>query len=97
MDRESKEIVLALTKCISDYAIGQLVNVTSLAADSGITRVTAESGLSVLQASHLVFLVRPWFTNLNKRLIQGGLARQNREKATVLPWNDLSPLIGSIA
>ena len=50
--------------------IGQLLNVTSLAVDAGITRVTAESWLSVLQASHLVFLVRPWFTNLNKRLIK---------------------------
>ena len=50
--------------------IGQLVNITSLAADTGITRATAESWLSVLQASHLVFLVRPWFTNLNKRLIK---------------------------
>jgi predicted AAA+ superfamily ATPase len=50
--------------------IGQLLNITSLAADTGITRVTAESWLSVLQASHLVFLVRPWFTNLNKRLIK---------------------------
>ena len=50
--------------------IGQLLNITSLAADTGITRITAESWLSVLQASHLVFLVRPWFTNLNKRLIK---------------------------
>jgi predicted AAA+ superfamily ATPase len=50
--------------------IGQLLNITSLAADTGITRVTAESWLSVLQASHLVFLMRPWFTNLNKRLIK---------------------------
>jgi len=50
--------------------IGQLLNITSLAADTGITRVTAESWLSVLQASHLVFLVRPWFTNLNKRLVK---------------------------
>lgn len=50
--------------------IGQLLNVSSLASDTGITRITAESWLSVLQASHLVFLVRPWFTNLNKRLIK---------------------------
>jgi predicted AAA+ superfamily ATPase len=50
--------------------IGQLLNVTSLAADAGITRITAESWLSVLQASHLVFLVRPWFNNLNKRFIK---------------------------
>jgi predicted AAA+ superfamily ATPase len=50
--------------------IGQLLNITSLAADTGITRVTAESWLSVLQASHLVFLVRPWFNNLGKRFIK---------------------------
>jgi hypothetical protein len=50
--------------------IGQLLNITSLAADTGITRVTAESWLAVLQASHLVFLVRPWFSNLNKRLVK---------------------------
>ncbi len=50
--------------------IGQLVNIKSLASDTGITRITAEAWLSVLQASHLVFLVQPWFTNLNKRLIK---------------------------
>jgi uncharacterized protein len=50
--------------------IGQLLNIQSLAADTGITRITAESWLSVLQASHLVFLIQPWFTNLNKRLIK---------------------------
>jgi predicted AAA+ superfamily ATPase len=50
--------------------IGQLVNINSLASDTGINRATAESWLSVLQASHLVFLVQPWFTNLNKRLVK---------------------------
>ena len=50
--------------------IGQLVNLSSLAADAGVTRVTAESWLSVLQASHLIFIVRPWFTNTSKRLIK---------------------------
>lgn len=50
--------------------VGQLVNLSSLASDTGISRITAESWLSVLQASHLVFLVRPWFTNVSKRLIK---------------------------
>jgi hypothetical protein len=30
-------------------------------------------------------------------LIHGGTARQHRDKATVLPWNDLSPLLDQIA
>ena len=50
--------------------IGQLLNITSLASDAGISRQTAEAWLSVLQASFLVFLVRPHFANLSKRLIK---------------------------
>ena len=30
-------------------------------------------------------------------LVHGGLARQQREKATILPWNDLGPLRDSLA
>ena len=50
--------------------IGQLLNMTSLAADAGISRVTAQAWLSVLQASHVAYLVQPWFTNVSKRLIK---------------------------
>jgi uncharacterized protein len=50
--------------------IGQTLNISSLASDTGITRITAESWLSVLQASHLIFIVRPWFTNTSKRFIK---------------------------
>lgn len=50
--------------------IGQLINLSSLASDAGISRITADSWLSVLQASHLIFLVRPWFTNASKRFIK---------------------------
>ncbi len=50
--------------------IGQLVNLSSLASDTGISRATAEAWLSVLQAGFLVFLARPHFTNVSKRLIK---------------------------
>ena len=50
--------------------IGQLVNLSSLAADAGISRPTADAWLAVLQASFLVFLVRPHFANVSKRLIK---------------------------
>jgi predicted AAA+ superfamily ATPase len=50
--------------------IGQLLNVSSLAADAGVTRVTANAWLSVLEASHLIFLTSPWFANPSKRLIK---------------------------
>lgn len=50
--------------------VGQLLNVSNLAADAGITRVTAQAWLTVLQASHLIFLLPPWLSNRNKRLIK---------------------------
>ena len=50
--------------------IGQLVNLSSLASDTGISRATAEAWLSVLQAGFLVFLARPHFTNVSNRLIK---------------------------
>lgn len=49
---------------------GQLLNINSLAADAGINRATAQSWLSVLQASHLIVLIQPWATNVSKRLIK---------------------------
>lgn len=50
--------------------IGQLVNLSSLASDTGISRATAEAWLSVLQAGFIVSLSRPYFTNVSKRLIK---------------------------
>ena len=50
--------------------IGQLLNVSSLAADTGITRITAQAWLSVLQASHVVHVVPPWFSNRSRRLLK---------------------------
>lgn len=49
---------------------GQLLNLSSLAADCGITHNTAAAWLSVLEASYIVFLLRPHFRNYNKRLVK---------------------------
>lgn len=49
---------------------GQLLNLSSLAADCGITHNTAKAWLSVLEASYLVFLLRPHHVNFNKRLVK---------------------------
>lgn len=49
---------------------GELLNVSSLAADCGISPTTAREWLSILQASHIVFLLRPYFSNLTKRLVK---------------------------
>lgn len=49
---------------------GQLLNLSSLAADCGITHNTAKSWISVLEASYILFLLRPHHANFNKRLIK---------------------------
>ena len=49
---------------------GQLVNASSLASDCGINYQTALSWISVLEASYIIFQLRPHHANLNKRLIK---------------------------
>lgn len=50
--------------------IGQLLNLSGLAGDCGITHGTARAWLTVLEASHLVVRLPPWHANLGKRLIK---------------------------
>ena len=48
----------------------QLLNLSSLANDCGISHPTARRWLSVLEASFLVVLLRPHHRNFNKRLVK---------------------------
>ncbi len=49
---------------------GQLLNLSSLAADCGITHNTAKAWISVLEASYILFLLRPHHANFTKRLVK---------------------------
>lgn len=49
---------------------GNLLNLASLAADTGVDAKTARRWLSVLEASYVVRLVRPHFRNFSKRLVK---------------------------
>lgn len=48
--------------------VGQPVNLTSLANDCGISDVTAKRWLTILEASYIIFLLKPHYKNFNKRL-----------------------------
>lgn len=48
--------------------IGQVVNLQSLANDTGVAVNTIKSWLSVLEASYIVYLHQPHYKNFNKRL-----------------------------
>ncbi|MEY2953432.1 MAG: hypothetical protein RLZZ401_1519 [Pseudomonadota bacterium] len=50
--------------------VGQLLNLTSLGNDAGVSQSTAQAWLDLLQTSCIVYLLPPWFTNSSKRLIK---------------------------
>ena len=49
---------------------GQLVNLSGLASDCGVSHTTAKRWLSVLESSFIVTLLRPHHRNFGKRLIK---------------------------
>lgn len=49
---------------------GQLLNLSSLARDVGISQPTAERWLSILVASNIVYLLQPYSNNITKRAIK---------------------------
>lgn len=49
---------------------GQLLNLSSLARDIGISVTTAKRWLSILEASHQIYLLYPYYKNIGKRLIK---------------------------
>jgi len=49
---------------------GQLLNMSDLARDADVAPNTAKSWLSILQASGIVFLLEPYYSNITKRLVK---------------------------
>ncbi|MDM8007821.1 MAG: ATP-binding protein [Phycisphaerae bacterium] len=49
---------------------GQVLELSGLASDAGVSHTTARRWLSVLEASFVVFLLRPYHRNFNKRIIK---------------------------
>jgi len=49
---------------------GQIVNLSSLGNDAGVSHATASAWLDLLQTSYIIHLLPPWFTNSGKRLIK---------------------------
>ncbi len=49
---------------------GQLLNLSEIAMQCGISNKVATNWISVLTSSYIVFLLRPHFTNFNKRIVK---------------------------
>ena len=50
--------------------VGQLLNLSSLSAEVGVSSTTLEDWLSVLEASYVCYRLRPWFANVSKRMVK---------------------------
>jgi uncharacterized protein len=48
--------------------VGQLLNISDIAANCGITNKTADHWLSILEASYIIFLLQPYHGSFNKRV-----------------------------
>lgn len=50
--------------------IGQILNMQSLANDTGVSHTTAQKWISLLEASYIIILLKPWYRNVSRRLIK---------------------------
>lgn len=50
--------------------IGQLLNMSALANEAGLSLATVKSWISLLEASYVIFLVQPHHQNFNKRIVK---------------------------
>lgn len=56
-------------KLLAAYT-GQLINLSSIANDCGISHNTVKAWLSVLETSYIIHLIKPHHNNFNKRLVK---------------------------
>ncbi len=49
---------------------GQMLNYTDIASEVGVSVMTIKSWVSILVSSNIVYLLQPYFSNLNKRIVK---------------------------
>lgn len=50
--------------------VGQVVNLSSMSGEVGVSSTTLNEWLSVLEASYVVFRLQPYFSNISKRIVK---------------------------
>ena len=66
--RDLRQFRLFLKYCAGH--IGQTLNLQKIANEVGISQPTAQSWLSVLETSYILFTLPPYYRNFNKRLVK---------------------------
>ncbi len=49
---------------------GQLLNISDMTKETGISVNTAKKWFSILQATSIIYLLKPWYLNIYKRLVK---------------------------
>jgi len=68
MIRNLDQFQVFMQLCASN--VGQLLNLNRLGSDCGISQATAREWLNLLEASYVVFRLRPFHANIRKRLVK---------------------------
>ena len=50
--------------------VGQILNINNLCNETGVSHNTIKSWIGILEASHLIYLLQPYYENLGKRVIK---------------------------
>ena len=50
--------------------IGNLINASAIAGETGVSVATVQSWLSILEASYVIMQLQPFYDNINKRLVK---------------------------
>jgi uncharacterized protein len=50
--------------------VGQLLNLTNLSNEAGVSLITVKSWLSILESSYILYQLPPFYNNFNKRLVK---------------------------
>lgn len=59
-----KFLVLCATR------VGQVLNLNNISNDIGVSSTTLKDWLSILEASYIIFLLKPFYANINKQIIK---------------------------
>lgn len=72
--------------------VGQVLNLSALANDCGITHNTARAWILVLEASYVLFLLQPHHRTFNKRLIKAPKLLNRGLPSNLFFWRDRAGL-----
>ena len=64
--RDARAFLLFLKLCAG--RIGSELNKSSISIELGVSVPTIDNWISILEASYVVFLLQPWYSNIGKRL-----------------------------